>query len=181
MSERAMTRGKKRTFAAKWLFLITASCWVGCLPASRVQNAATKSGKDGALIEEAKSADNLSPSQRKILIVAEDWLGTPYLYGGISKKGTDCSGFVYNVFAVADVQLPRTSRDQSTVGAMINDERIQPGDLVFFNTTGDGVSHVGIAIGNDKFIHASTSKGVIISSLEEEYYRKRFLFARRLL
>lgn len=114
-------------------------------------------------------------------MAAEEWLGTPYVYGGTSRNGTDCSGFVLNVFRKIDVPLPRTSREQADRGTAVGRENIQPGDLLFFNTTGSGVSHVGIAIGKQKFIHASTSRGVIVSSLDEDYYGERFLFAKKVL
>lgn len=153
----------------------------GCLPASRVAHSGNRSETDAAAIHSAQTRTDLGPDRRKVLIVAEGWLGTPYSYGGTSRSGTDCSGFVRSVFNEVRVSLPRTSSEQASVGSGVPLTVVEPGDLLFFNTTGGGVSHVGISIGEDKFIHASTSRGVIVSSLDEAYYRNRFLFARKVL
>ena len=135
-----------------------------------------KSSKEGP---NAKAASILSD--------AEKYLGAPYRAGGMTYSGFDCSGFVNTVFAENDIKLTRRSADQAKEGVGINIENVKHGDLLFFATAGGKrVSHVGIVhtITNDgeiKFIHASTSKGVIISSLEEAYWDKAFLFARRVL
>ena len=156
--------------------------WLGgCLPASRISHTTQRSEEDAKILQQAHTNTDISTSQRKVLMTAEEWLGTPYVYGGTSRSGTDCSGFVRNVFKEIDIRLPRTSQEQSDQGTSVGTANIQPGDLLFFNTTGNGVSHVGIAIGDRKFIHASTSRGVIVSSLEEKYYDEHFLFAKRVL
>ena len=135
-----------------------------------------KSSKEGP---NAKAASILSD--------AEKYLGAPYRAGGMTYSGFDCSGFVNTVFAENNIKLTRRSADQAKEGVGINIENVEHGDLLFFATAGGKrVSHVGIVhtITNDgeiKFIHASTSKGVIISSLEEAYWDKAFLFARRVL
>ena len=135
-----------------------------------------KSSKEGP---NAKAASILSD--------AEKYLGAPYRAGGMTYSGFDCSGFVNTVFAENNIKLTRRSADQAKEGVGINIENVKHGDLLFFATAGGKrVSHVGIVhtITNDgeiKFIHASTSKGVIISSLEEAYWDKAFLFARRVL
>ena len=122
-----------------------------------------------------------------ILKDAQKYLGAPYKYAGNTSAGFDCSGLVTKVFNENNTKLPRRSEDQSTVGKQVNIRDTKPGDLVFFATAGGSrVSHVGIVhhIGNNgevKFIHASTSKGVIISSLNEKYWNKAYLFARRVL
>ncbi|MCB0712741.1 MAG: C40 family peptidase [Ignavibacteriae bacterium] len=158
------------------------SLWIaGCLPASRISHKSNRSTDDAELLQDANADAELSTSRRKVLIAAEEWLGTPYVYGGASRSGTDCSGFVLNVFKKIDVELPRTSQEQSNQGVKIAIESILPGDLLFFNTSGSGVSHVGISIGEKRFVHASTSRGVIVSSLEENYYSKHFMFAKRIL
>ena len=113
---------------------------------------------------------------------ANRWLGTPYVVGGMSRKGVDCSGFVAQMYrTVAGMELPRTSRDQYRVGRPVSRDALLPGDLLFFNTNGQGVSHAGIAFGGDRFVHATTSRGVIVSSLKERYYASRLLGARRVL
>lgn len=128
------------------------------------------------------------PSSIKVLIKdAEKYLGTPYKYGGNTSSGFDCSGFTVKVFSENDVTLPRRSADQAETGRKIAISSVKPGDLLFFATSGSSsVSHVGIVhdIGLDgeiRFIHASTSKGVIISSLNEKYWNKAFLHAQRVL
>jgi cell wall-associated NlpC family hydrolase len=100
----------------------------------------------------------------------------------MSRNGTDCSGFIVAMYrSVAGVQLPRTTREQFRLGKAVSLGSLQPGDLLFFNTTGLGVSHVGICLGGDQFVHASTSRGVILSSLKERYYASRFLGAHRII
>lgn len=112
-----------------------------------------------------------------IIKEARKWIGTPYRYGGKSRSGTDCSGFVMSVFLeAADIRLPRSSREQQTYCRGIDRSSLSPGDLVFFSTSrrSKAVSHVGIYIGDGDFIHASTSKGVIISSMGEQYYSSHY-------
>lgn len=162
--------------------LLVAALFGGCLPASRTAHNGEQSRRDAETLRTAAATGSgLSAERRQVLMAAEKWLGSPYVYGGSSPNGTDCSGFVRSVFRDVRVPLPRTSGEQAGVGTSVARSRLLAGDLLFFNTTGSGVSHVGISIGSDRFIHASTSRGVIVSSLDEEYYNQRFLFARRIL
>jgi cell wall-associated NlpC family hydrolase len=109
----------------------------------------------------------------------DEWYGTRYRLGGTTKKGIDCSAFVQSVFIGAyAISLPRTAREQYKASRRISRTDLQEGDLLFFNTTG-GVSHVGIYLQNNKFIHASASQGVTISDLFDPYYLKRFIGAGR--
>lgn len=136
---------------------------------------------------ESRFSGNVSGTIKEILKDAEKYLGAPYKYAGNTSSGFDCSGFTVKVFEENNEKLPRRSQDQSNTGEEISIKEAKPGDLIFFATAGGSkVSHVGIVhdIGNDgevKFIHASTSKGVIISSLNEKYWNKAYLFARRVL
>ncbi|WBW50390.1 C40 family peptidase [Peptoniphilus equinus] len=110
-------------------------------------------------------------------------LGSPYVWGSTGAEGYDCSGLVYAVYVnELGVKLPRTSSDMSQTGTQVSRENLQPGDLVFFNTGGSGVSHVGIYEGNGNFIHASSGSGkVIVSNLSEDYYNARYTNATRVL
>ncbi|MDE6268843.1 MAG: C40 family peptidase [Muribaculaceae bacterium] len=120
------------------------------------------------------------------LVIAESrrWLGTPYRYGQSTKqKGTDCSGLVMEVYRkVLDIKLPRSSREQRQFCSAVGRNSLAPGDLVFFSSSGPKgtVNHVGIYIGSNSMIHASTSRGVIVSSLDERYFSSRFHSAGRI-
>jgi cell wall-associated NlpC family hydrolase len=115
----------------------------------------------------------------KILSTAQNYLGTPYLWGGSTPSGFDCSGFTQYVFAKNEINLPRISRDQYNVGTPVAFNDLQPGDLVFFSFISDGqVSHVGIYLGDNQFISATTSKGVIISSFSP-YWNNAYVGAKR--
>jgi cell wall-associated NlpC family hydrolase len=108
-------------------------------------------------------------------------IGIDYDYGGTSTSGFDCSGFTGYVFKKLGLDLPRSSRDQFVIGKKVAREDLRAGDLVFFNTNGKSVSHVGIYVGNNKFAHSSTSKGVTITCLSDSYYVDRYLGARRVM
>ncbi|PHM38065.1 C40 family peptidase [Xenorhabdus innexi] len=112
----------------------------------------------------------------------EQWRGTPYRYGGMDRRGVDCSGFVYRTFHDRfNILLPRTTNQQTQLGTRINKKDLMPGDLVFFKTgSGKNGLHVGIYDINNEFIHASTSHGVIRSSLDNVYWQRVFWQARRL-
>ncbi len=111
----------------------------------------------------------------RLLEHVDEWYGTRYRYGGTTKSGVDCSAFVQAVYLSAfAVSLPRTARDQYRNSRIVSATEMKTGDLVFFNTTG-GISHVGIYLQNNKFIHASASQGVTVSDMFDPYYLKRFI------
>ena len=113
---------------------------------------------------------------RSLLETVDSWYGVRYRTGGNTHSGVDCSGFTCAVYAALyGFALPRVSRDQYNLSRKISTTELQEGDLVFFNTKGNGVSHVGVYLGNNKFIHASVSRGVMVSGLLEPYYLQRFV------
>ena len=125
---------------------------------------------------------NTTPKERMLMEIIK-YINTPYKYGGNSQDGIDCSAFTQNVFSSSlDVLLLRSAREQFTQGYPIrNKENLTFGDLVFFNTRrAVRPGHVGIYIGDDLFAHASSSKGVIVSSLDHKYYKKKYMGGRRI-
>jgi len=116
----------------------------------------------------------------KLKQLHKEWKGVPYLFGGMSKSGVDCSGFVVLGFAQKfGLALPRTTDKQRHMGASVNKNHLRAGDLVFFKT-GWSTRHVGIYLGERLFLHASTSKGVMISSLDNRYWKQKYWLSRRL-
>lgn len=104
------------------------------------------------------------------------WLGAPYKYGGTTVNGTDCSGFVYSIYSqVFGIKLERTSAAMHEKAKSIKLNQLKEGDLLFFRIDSKKVSHVGMHITADYFIHASTKKGVVVSSIAEPYYKQHFI------
>lgn len=127
----------------------------------------------------------LTPAQERELVKeAKEWLGAKYRYGGHSRSGTDCSGMVMEVYRkVCGVKLPRSSREQCDFCEKIKRDELRSGDLVFFSTgkSKSTVSHVGLYIGNGEIIHASSSRGVIVSRLDERYFQRAYHSSGRVL
>ncbi|WP_409304349.1 C40 family peptidase [Peribacillus sp. SCS-155] len=122
-----------------------------------------------------------SPDQ--VISVGKKYIGVRYSYGGTTPNGFDCSGFIkYTFKRAAGISLPRTSAQMATRGKTVTKSQLKKGDLVFFRTSKahNGVSHAGIYIGNNKFIHASSSKGVSIASLNDSYWKPKFIRGQRL-
>ena len=118
----------------------------------------------------------------RLLRVAQRMLAVPYRFGGTTLWGLDCSGFVQKAFAFLDLGLPRTAREQFREGAKVAKEDLSPGDLVFFRTYAKYPSHVGIYLGDNRFVHASSrERKVTVESLDTPYYVKRYIGAKRLL
>ena len=140
-----------------------------------------------ALLEPEQQVDLSRNTELKVDSIKElkksayGFLGTRYRFGGSSRSGIDCSSFVQHVFKELEVTLPRTAREQFEVGSAVAPGDLQKGDLIFFATYASYPSHVGIYLGNNKMIHASSrDRRVVISSLNTSYYRSRFLGAKRI-
>ncbi len=123
----------------------------------------------------------ITPSDRRqvdqLVAEARKWIGTPYAYGGHSRKGTDCSGFTMELFLkVYDLKLPRSSAMQQQYAHPLERGELEPGDLVFFATgkSRKRVSHVGLYVGNGRMIHASASRGVMESGIDQSYWVKNY-------
>ena len=124
--------------------------------------------------------DTLWPQLYK---TAQSYLGTPYVWGGTTHKGIDCSGLTQNVYGENRIGIPRVSKQQWSTGQPIPENQLREGDLLFFNTLGNGVSHVGMFVSQDgpKFVHASSSHGVMIADFGKHWFKARFLGARRVV
>lgn len=137
-------------------------------------------------MEEDSKEESPKEIKREIIDFAKTFQGTKYKFGGTSEAGMDCSGLVCTAFEKENISLPRISRDMATKGVLISLKDIEAGDLVFFKTSRKNViSHVGLVVeskrGEVKFIHSTTSAGVIISSLDEAYWKKAFVEVRRVI
>lgn len=134
-----------------------------------------------------KSSIKSSTKTDKIVANALRYKGVKYKFGGITKKGMDCSGIVFVAFGEENIQLPRVSRNMANTGTKISLKNAQKGDLIFFKTSkkGRGINHVGLIVSVKKgivnFIHSTTSKGVIVSSLTNSYWKKAFVKVNRVL
>ena len=118
---------------------------------------------------------------RRVVSDSMNYLGVPYVFGGTTPNGFDCSGYVRYVFANAGVYLPRTADAQYEVGYSVSTSELVPGDLVFFSTYEPGPSHVGIYLGDGDFINASSSQGVSVESLYSSYWGSCYIGARRVM
>jgi len=161
---------------------------------TEVANTGSKIGstvKKTAVSETGSTIEQCSPLQFKYALMMntnvesisnlglynfiEEWFGTRYRYGGSQKSGIDCSSFTGKLMQeVFGITLPRTAREQFRVTDKVSTEDLVEGDLVFFNTRG-GISHVGVYLGNNAFVHSSSHDGVTISSLTESYYANKFI------
>ncbi|MDF2988831.1 MAG: cell wall-associated hydrolase, invasion-associated protein [Eubacterium sp.] len=129
----------------------------------------------------AYRAPAASSKASAVIATAKNYIGVPYVWGGESPSGFDCSGFTQYVLKKNGISIPRVTSDQYNTGTSVSKSNLKVGDLVFFTTYKAGPSHVGFYMGNGKFIHASSSKGVTTSSLDSSYYSSRYIGARRVI
>lgn len=136
---------------------------------------------------EIEDEPEISREEFSIIDHAMQFLGTRYKYGGTTPDGMDCSGLVYTAFLAHQIALPRSSRDMALLGDLLDLEQVKIGDLLFFQTDRRKkvINHVGLVVELEGdqiyFIHSSTSRGVIVSALDENYWRDHFVMARRIL
>lgn len=152
--------------------------------ATKSKKAVIVDKEEADLVVAGSSSENYLSMQ--LINNAMEFLGVRYRGGGTSKAGMDCSGMVTAVFNIFDIKLPRSSHDMATVGEKVDSSDVKKGDLIFFKTNGRSViNHVGLVIekiGDEiKFIHSSTSKGVMVSSTKESYYHKNFAQVNRVV
>lgn len=121
-------------------------------------------------------------SESRLHQIVDSYIGVPYRWGGTTRKGFDCSGFVRAVYRdLTNTTLPRTSHDMSKMGTLISKNQLKAGDLVFFrNGISRKINHVGIYVGNGRFAHASSKRGVTYSTLGSSFFSRKYVLARRL-
>lgn len=179
-----------------FIFLILISFY-NCKSSKRAKNkkastnkviTKTSTEKDGdGIYNSSSKSENEFSKANEIVKFAKQFKGVRYKWGGTTKAGMDCSGLVYESFRVNNIYLPRISRDMAKKGQKITLKKVQEGDLLFFKTKNrrNAINHVGLVIKSSnktlEFIHATSSKGVIISKLSEDYWNKSFVEARRVL
>lgn len=175
-----------------FLFIILLFAAMGCQTSPRFRvgdavrpgeerNPNQNNGAEPRYVDQPVNRGLTTIEMLKLGQIIESYLGTPYK-GQYKKKGIDCSKLVQEVFnRFNGTRLPRTASKQYSYGQRIQNDQKRFGDLVFFRTDGSAISHVGIYIENNEFVHASTSNGVIITSLDEDYWQKRFAGCRRVL
>ncbi|WP_076548718.1 C40 family peptidase [Maribacter ulvicola] len=159
----------------------------------KISVAAANKARTGSVITPAKIEERRATTYKnhskadEIINTALSFSGTRYKFGGTTKKGMDCSGLLYISFGEHDVQLPRTSIHMAEEGHRVTVKNVEKGDLLFFKTTRGSkrINHVGMVVGTDNdeitFIHASTSRGVTVSSLKDGFWNQAFVKATRIL
>ncbi len=167
-------------------FALISSC--GIFNKKTSSSASKKSKPDitihSSILEKYSKIIGVAVTNESLYNFVDQWIGVPYKYGGKTKSGVDCSNFTCELLKTtfsfpSNFYFPSSKLAEQ--GKKIDLNAAKEGDMVFFSINQSSkISHVGVYLANNKFIHASTSKGVIINSLNEEYYKKRFVFIRRL-
>jgi len=172
----------KYIFCSVLILLVMAGCSRRPTPAAETPHKKHTSSKSQIATSQYMSIEAKNSSRlKKLYLQYKRWKGTPYQYGGLSQEGVDCSGFVHQTYrSLFKISLPRATKDQVTRGKRVYINQLTAGDLVFFKTRWN-VRHVGIYLEKGKFVHASSNKGVMISTLYSGYWKKHYWQARRLL
>jgi cell wall-associated NlpC family hydrolase len=171
---------KKQRFLPFFSFVLVFGCFASCHSHKKNTETGTKETAHVSSVKIKTVAAVLGVSEKevrdkKLYEFISEWYGVPYKYGGCSKNGTDCSCLTINLYsAVYHKQLPRNADDMAKACSKVKESKASEGDMVFFKINSKTVSHVGVVLKNNKFVHASTSKGVLISDLDEAYYKKFF-------
>ena len=169
------------------IFLVSSQILIGCTPKQQVTYSPSiciPSISEHQADLQPERIGIADPAHRHVEALLnlyfQDWQGTPYKLGGLTHRGVDCSGFTLRTYReIFGLNLPRTAREQARWGEKVDVEKLQPGDLLFFKT-GMFQRHVGIFLNNSDFVHASRSKGVTVSRLDDDYWQQHFWQARRL-
>ncbi len=182
---------KRRSEFSIMLFVALSITIVSCskkqFPASSVSNKPALIDREMQTFLNGGAEKKLDTGRKKpkhIILTAEKFVGTPHCMGGTTKKCMDCSGLTYVSFAAHKISIPHNSQEQARFGRIIyNRDDLKRGDLVFFTksyNTSDYITHVGIYLGNNKFIHVSSSNGVIETPLNNPWWNQRFVFGTRI-
>lgn len=182
---------KRDTVVAVLLFVffsfLFASCSKKQIPVSSVKYNNAEISREMRLFLSNGAERKLDVGRKKpkqIIKTAGKYIGTPHCMGGTTKKCMDCSGLTYVSFSKNKIEIPRNSQEQARYGQIIfNRNELKKGDLIFFTksyNTSDYITHVGIYLGNNRFIHASTSSGVVVTPLDNPWWSQRFVFGTRI-